>query len=132
MMAAPSDPSQRLRALIHQLRLHKPESSEISGEASAEVEKASAVSDGGGCDLDDRGKVFSSIGFSESASSSRVLSPERFYPKRAAVLICLFEGENGELRVILTKRSSNLSSHSGFFSRSDRLFLFPEERFLSF
>ncbi|EPS65445.1 nudix hydrolase 15, mitochondrial, partial [Genlisea aurea] len=34
--------------------------------------------------------------------------------KRAAVLICLFEGEeDGEIRVILTKRSSNLSTHSG-------------------
>ncbi|KAK4485286.1 hypothetical protein RD792_007919 [Penstemon davidsonii] len=35
-------------------------------------------------------------------------------PNRAAVLICLFEGENeGDLRVILTKRSSTMSSHSG-------------------
>lgn len=35
-------------------------------------------------------------------------------PKRAAVLICLFQGENNDgLRVILTKRSSTLSSHSG-------------------
>lgn len=33
--------------------------------------------------------------------------------KRAAVLICLFQGKGGDLRVILTKRSSNLSSHSG-------------------
>ncbi|XP_050221461.1 nudix hydrolase 22, chloroplastic-like [Mercurialis annua] len=32
---------------------------------------------------------------------------------RAAVLICIFEGNDGELRVILTKRSSTLSSHSG-------------------
>lgn len=113
-MAAPSNPSRRLCALIDQLRLHKPEASRISVEASAEDETEAAVSDGGGCDLDDRGKVFSSIGFSESASPSRVLlSPERFHPKRAAVLICLFEGENGELRVILTKRSSNLSTHSG-------------------
>ncbi|KAL8045781.1 hypothetical protein ABFX02_08G136600 [Erythranthe guttata] len=32
---------------------------------------------------------------------------------RAAVLICLFEDENGDLRVILTKRSSTMSSHSG-------------------
>ncbi|XP_057487836.1 nudix hydrolase 15, mitochondrial-like [Actinidia eriantha] len=40
-------------------------------------------------------------------------SPEKIRPKRAAVLICLFEGENGDLRVILTKRSSTLSTHSG-------------------
>lgn len=33
--------------------------------------------------------------------------------KRAAVLVCLFEGNDGDLRVFLTKRSSNLSSHSG-------------------
>ncbi|KAK9265625.1 hypothetical protein L1049_021509 [Liquidambar formosana] len=41
--------------------------------------------------------------------------PERSKPKskRAAVLICLFEGESGDLRVILTKRSSSLYSHSG-------------------
>lgn len=35
--------------------------------------------------------------------------------KRAAVLICVFEGGDGSLRVILTKRSSSLSTHSGFF-----------------
>ncbi|KAL0321275.1 UNVERIFIED_CONTAM: Nudix hydrolase 15, mitochondrial [Sesamum radiatum] len=34
-------------------------------------------------------------------------------PSRAAVLICLFEDERGDLRVILTKRSSAMSSHSG-------------------
>lgn len=33
--------------------------------------------------------------------------------KRAAVLICIFEGLEGELRVILTKRSMNLSTHPG-------------------
>lgn len=33
--------------------------------------------------------------------------------RRAAVLICLFEGSEGELRVILTKRSTNLASHPG-------------------
>ncbi|XP_041027502.1 nudix hydrolase 15, mitochondrial [Juglans microcarpa x Juglans regia] len=33
--------------------------------------------------------------------------------KRAAVLVCLFEGPQGDLRVILTKRASTLSSHSG-------------------
>lgn len=35
--------------------------------------------------------------------------------KRAAVLLCLFEGAGGELRVILTKRAGSLSSHSGLF-----------------
>ncbi|KAH7514670.1 hypothetical protein FEM48_Zijuj11G0114400 [Ziziphus jujuba var. spinosa] len=33
--------------------------------------------------------------------------------RRAAVLICLFEGPQGELRVILTKRSMKLASHPG-------------------
>lgn len=33
--------------------------------------------------------------------------------KRAAVLVCLFQGKAGDLRVILTKRSSTMSSHSG-------------------
>ncbi|GMI72306.1 ARABIDOPSIS THALIANA NUDIX HYDROLASE HOMOLOG 15, nudix hydrolase homolog 15 [Hibiscus trionum] len=33
--------------------------------------------------------------------------------RRAAVLVCIFQGNNGDLRVILTKRSSTLSSHSG-------------------
>ncbi|KAJ7968671.1 nudix hydrolase 15, mitochondrial-like [Quillaja saponaria] len=33
--------------------------------------------------------------------------------KRAAVLVCLFEGDDGKLRVILTKRASSLSTHSG-------------------
>lgn len=33
--------------------------------------------------------------------------------KRAAVLICLFQDESGQIRVILTKRSSALSTHSG-------------------
>ncbi|RLN04363.1 nudix hydrolase 15, mitochondrial-like [Panicum miliaceum] len=38
---------------------------------------------------------------------------ELFRPRRAAVLVCLFRGDAGELRVILTKRSSTLSTHSG-------------------
>ncbi|XP_022140134.1 nudix hydrolase 11-like isoform X2 [Momordica charantia] len=35
------------------------------------------------------------------------------FTNRAAVLICLFLGDYGEIRVILTKRASTLSSHSG-------------------
>ncbi|KAL3531666.1 hypothetical protein ACH5RR_005187 [Cinchona calisaya] len=41
---------------------------------------------------------------------SRLISSRK---KRAAVLICIFEGLDGELRVILTKRSMNLSTHPG-------------------
>ncbi|XWS18482.1 hypothetical protein CRYUN_Cryun32bG0047400 [Craigia yunnanensis] len=37
--------------------------------------------------------------------------PEKL--KRAAILVCIFRGNNDDLRVILTKRSSNLSIHSG-------------------
>ncbi|KAK6149983.1 hypothetical protein DH2020_017508 [Rehmannia glutinosa] len=40
-------------------------------------------------------------------------SPGEVGPNRAAVLICLFEDENGDLRVILTRRSSTMSSYSG-------------------
>ncbi|XP_061357639.1 nudix hydrolase 15, mitochondrial-like [Gastrolobium bilobum] len=37
----------------------------------------------------------------------------QFSSKRAAVLICVFEGADGNLRVILTQRASSLSTHSG-------------------
>ena len=53
------------------------------------------------------------MGFVESATPIAQQS-ERFRPKRAAVLICLFEGDGGDLRVVLTKRSSRLSTHSGW------------------
>ncbi|CAI9760166.1 unnamed protein product [Fraxinus pennsylvanica] len=50
---------------------------------------------------------------SESVNNPYAIPSERIETNRAAVLICLFEGEKGDLRVILTKRSSTLSSHSG-------------------
>ncbi|KAI3466718.1 hypothetical protein Pfo_023381 [Paulownia fortunei] len=51
---------------------------------------------------------------SRSQDSASELGPqEGIKPSRAAVLICLFEDEKGDLRVILTKRSSAMSSHSG-------------------
>ncbi|KAL8507075.1 hypothetical protein ACS0TY_017818 [Phlomoides rotata] len=46
-------------------------------------------------------------------SAAELIPQEGTKPSRAAVLICLFEDENGDLRVILTKRSSTMSSHSG-------------------
>ncbi|CAK9137684.1 unnamed protein product, partial [Ilex paraguariensis] len=49
----------------------------------------------------------------ESATNPITNQCERLRSNRVAVLICIFEGENGELRVILTKRPSTLSSHSG-------------------
>ncbi|PON77889.1 Dihydroneopterin triphosphate diphosphatase [Parasponia andersonii] len=42
-----------------------------------------------------------------------VAAAEVAFTKRAAVLICLFRGEDGNLRVIFTKRASTLSSYSG-------------------
>ena len=44
-------------------------------------------------------------------------------PNRAAVLICLFE-EDDDIYVILTQRSSKLSSHSGKITRA--LYAFDE------
>ncbi|MCD7453490.1 hypothetical protein HAX54_021114 [Datura stramonium] len=40
-------------------------------------------------------------------------SSRRSKSNRAAVLVCLFEDPQGHLRVILTKRASTLSTHSG-------------------
>ncbi|KAG0462532.1 hypothetical protein HPP92_021008 [Vanilla planifolia] len=109
-MSAP-DHSYRLMALIERLRFYKPVIGQVSGEETVEVVgvAVAASAEGGDRDLNDRGKVFSSIVLPESVSSSQ----ERFFPKRAAVLICLFEDGNGDLRVLLTKRSSSLSTHSG-------------------
>jgi hypothetical protein len=58
------------------------------------------------------GGVTSSVGVPTSFASANDIkvSPKS---KRAAVLLCLFQGAGGELRVILTKRAGSLSSHSG-------------------
>ncbi|XP_073301284.1 nudix hydrolase 15, mitochondrial-like [Primulina huaijiensis] len=50
---------------------------------------------------------------SNTQNSASELVPQQVNPNTAAVLICLFEGEKGDLRVILTRRSSTMSSHSG-------------------
>lgn len=93
--------SRKLIALSQQLRLYKPPP------CLDDVEEPSSE--------ESNGKVVSQVGFPESAAPiSR--DPEIFRPKRAAVLICLFEGSDGDLRVILTKRSSRLSTHSGLYS----------------
>ncbi|KAK9936531.1 hypothetical protein M0R45_013367 [Rubus argutus] len=92
--------SQRLLALAQQLRLYKPPPSSWDDDSEEQRIEESA------------GKVVSQVGFAES-NTPIAKDPEKFRPKRAAVLICLFEGDNGDLRVILTKRSSGLSSHSG-------------------
>ncbi|KAF1873213.1 hypothetical protein Lal_00016354 [Lupinus albus] len=89
--------SQRLLTLAQHLRLYKPPPFPTEEEDDEESSNSSG------------GKVVSQVGFPESATPIA----QRFRPKKAAVLICLFEGDAGDLRVILTKRSSNLSTHSG-------------------
>ncbi|CAK9152411.1 unnamed protein product [Ilex paraguariensis] len=49
----------------------------------------------------------------EFATNPIANQSERLRSNRAAVLICIFEGENGDLCVIFTKRSSTLLCHSG-------------------
>ncbi|XP_058075757.1 nudix hydrolase 15, mitochondrial-like [Magnolia sinica] len=48
-----------------------------------------------------------------TAERSHISDGDRSRERRAAVLICLFEGDQGELRVILTQRSYNLTTHPG-------------------
>lgn len=90
--------SQRLLALAQHLRLYKPPPPFPEDVLEKSIEESG-------------GKVVSQLGFPESATM--IQNPEKFSPKKAAVLICLFEGDDGDLRVILTKRSSKLSTHSG-------------------
>ncbi|KAJ8471443.1 hypothetical protein OPV22_025786 [Ensete ventricosum] len=100
-LAASGRSSHRLLRLAQQLRLYRP--SPLSSDADETV-------------VDDRGKVFSTMALPESAAAAHLTGScptEKLAPKRAAVLVCLFEGDRGEFRVILTKRSSNLSTHSG-------------------
>ncbi|KAM1108210.1 hypothetical protein ACFX2I_004908 [Malus domestica] len=92
--------SQRLIALAQQLRLYKPPP--FPSDDDIEEQRIEETA----------GKVVSQVGFAES-DTPVARDPEKFRPKRAAVLICLFEGDAGDLRVILTKRSSGLSTHSG-------------------
>lgn len=99
-------PSRKFMVLAQQLRLYKPPPPPEDEEEEKKIEES-------------EGKVVSQLGFAESATSVAQQPSERFSPKRAAVLICLFEGDDGEFRVILTKRSSRLSTHSGMFSISD-------------
>ncbi|KAF6155973.1 hypothetical protein GIB67_039304 [Kingdonia uniflora] len=93
--------SRRLENLAQQLRLYKPPPPTFEDDDEIEEEEEKSC-----------GKVVSQVGFAES-STPIVVNPERFKPKRAAVLICLFEDVSGDLRVILTKRSSSLKTHSG-------------------
>ncbi|CAM6086808.1 unnamed protein product [Calypogeia fissa] len=60
----------------------------------------------------DEDSVMSSIGMPATEASRKDL---KVFPtkKRAAVLVCLYQGENEEFRVFLTKRAGSLKSHSG-------------------
>lgn len=60
-------------------------------------------------DGDDDRIIGSNLGIMESVAKQNE-------HRRAAVLICVFEGHGGELRVILTKRSMNLSSYPGKYA----------------
>ncbi|XP_057416924.1 nudix hydrolase 15, mitochondrial [Lotus japonicus] len=91
--------SQRLLALAQHLRLYKPPPPFPEDIVEQRIEESG-------------GKVVSQVGFQESATPI-AHNPEKFRPNKAAVLICLFEDDAGDLRVILTKRSSTLSTHSG-------------------
>uniref|UniRef100_A0A0C9QM83 TSA: Wollemia nobilis Ref_Wollemi_Transcript_25006_1103 transcribed RNA sequence n=1 Tax=Wollemia nobilis TaxID=56998 RepID=A0A0C9QM83_9CONI len=94
--------SVKLKNLAEQLRFYKPP-------ASCSWAKDDMSEEIGGAG------VSSHLGVAESVAmrSNSELSAARKRTQRASVLICLFEGSEGDLRVILTKRSGNLSSHSG-------------------
>ena len=102
MDSSSSSGSKKLVALAQQLRLYK--ATPTMGDLDEQILEENV------------GKVVSQVGFAESTTPIAQQDPQRIRAhktKKAAVLICLFEGDNGELRVILTKRSSNLSTHSG-------------------
>uniref|UniRef100_A0A5B7BTN7 Nudix hydrolase domain-containing protein n=1 Tax=Davidia involucrata TaxID=16924 RepID=A0A5B7BTN7_DAVIN len=88
--------SQRLINLAHQLHLYKP-LSQLNSTDSTEDPTVQVPHPQEHC----------------LKAESVTNQPERFRSNRAAVLICLFEDDEGDLRVILTKRSSTLSTHSG-------------------
>lgn len=97
--AKASSQTHRLLILAQQLRHYKPPPSCLDELEEQQIQETT-------------GKVVSQVGFEESVTPV-VRDPQLFRPKKAAVLICLFEGDAGDLRVILTKRSSRLSTHSG-------------------
>ncbi|KAJ4703601.1 nudix hydrolase 15, mitochondrial-like [Melia azedarach] len=80
---------QRLVVIAQHLRSYKPPSS-----SSGRREETAA------------GKVVSQVGFQESVTHFRNVEKVRI--RKAAVLVCLFEGDNRDLRVILTKRTLRL------------------------
>lgn len=95
--------SQRLLALAQQLSHYKPPACSLDdGDEQERIIEETA------------GKIVSQVGVQKSETPI-AQNPEKFKPKKAAVLICLFEGDAGDWRVILTKRSLRLTTHSGQF-----------------
>lgn len=90
--------SQTLRVLAKQLQVYKPPFVNEEPDSNADEFICRAVSP-------EKPEASKDDPLSFSAKFCR--------EKRAAVLVCLFEGGEGELRVILTKRSMKLSSHPG-------------------
>ncbi|KAM1222309.1 hypothetical protein ACFX2J_009859 [Malus domestica] len=91
--------SQTLHRLAKQLEFYKPPSAPDKSEDDNESDTSV-----------NSGISFNSLAVgNEECSCVKLRSRER----RAAVLICIFEGAEGELRVILTRRSMNLASHPG-------------------
>ncbi|XP_065877698.1 nudix hydrolase 15, mitochondrial-like isoform X1 [Euphorbia lathyris] len=87
--------SEDLISLAQQLRLYKPPQhlNNLIGQQQQQKEVPDKAINGIGKELD----------CAESTKPNN----------RAAVLICIFQGNDGDLRVILTQRSSTMSSHSG-------------------
>ncbi|KAK4418921.1 Nudix hydrolase 15, mitochondrial [Sesamum alatum] len=89
------------------------------GSCESEHEGSAAVHENGNGDVDDDDHHQQSIMMSpdgliqQQDYVAKNIVPVLSRNKRAAVLICIFGGQDGELRVILTRRSMKLSSHPG-------------------
>ncbi|KAL5550768.1 hypothetical protein UlMin_000944 [Ulmus minor] len=93
--------SQTLQKIAKHLELYKPQRVVLDGEDDQENSEQNVGVGGSTCVI------------SKSCINIEEVSCTKWREKRAAVLICLFEGPEGELRVILTKRSMKLSSYPG-------------------
>ncbi|RXI01482.1 hypothetical protein DVH24_014831 [Malus domestica] len=98
--------SQTLHRLSKQLEFYKPPSA---------PDKSEDYNESTAC-------LNSAISFNSLAVTNEECScvKLRLRERRAAVLICIFEGPEGELRVILTRRSMNLASHPGGTQRGKK------------
>lgn len=90
--------SQMLRRLAKQLQFYKPPS--VLDELEDDNDDGIGLSSGISCN-------------SLAVRNVKCSCANNLRERRAAVLICLFEGPEGELRVILTRRSMKLASHPG-------------------